>query len=184
MHSPLHSEVIMVPVEIEPGLNALQCPASKGFWIPLQSYLIWRERYRDRQVPLPSGEVSASEDDSTRAALFCPESGCLLQRFQVGHGLPFRIDRSPVTGGIWLDQGEWEALKGRDLHVELHQVFTAGYQKKVRSAQLQQTVLQAFREKIGEDDFERVGEFKSWLSQHPRSRDIICYLLDSEKSEA
>jgi len=184
MHSPLHSEVIMGPVEIEPGLNALQCPVSKGFWIPLQSYLAWRERHRDRAIPLPSEATPVGEDDSARAALFCPESGCLLQRFKVGQGLPFRIDRSPVTGGIWLDQGEWEALKSRDLHAELHQVFTAGYQKKVRSAQLQQTVLQTFQGKIGDEDFVKVSEFKSWLTQHPRSRDIICYLLDSEKPEA
>jgi len=34
-----------------------------------------------------------------------------------------------------------------------------------------------FRDKIGCKDFERVAEFKRWLSSHPKRRSIRAYLL-------
>src|SRR5262249_27471107 len=107
MNSPLHPETAMQLKEIEPGLSAYECPISGGLWIPLQSYLRWREQ--GPGVPdLPTGgTIPVVQDDSNRPALICPESGRLLLRYRVGHGLNFHIDRSPATGGVWLDKGEW-----------------------------------------------------------------------------
>ena len=103
--------------EIEPGLEVYECPRSGGLWIPLQSYLAWKEQH-------PAGTAGPTEttgvpvpNDSRQRALICPESGRLLLRYRVGHGLQFHIDRSPATGGVWLDKGEWEALKSKGLHV-------------------------------------------------------------------
>jgi Zn-finger nucleic acid-binding protein len=97
----------------------------------------------------------------------------------VGHGLQFHIDRSPATGGVWLDKGEWEALKSKGLHVALNLIFTAAYQRQIRSEEYVQTLTETFRERIGAVDFSKVTEFGAWLAQHPRRRDICCYLLDS-----
>ncbi len=36
-----------------------------------------------------------------------------------------------------------------------------------------------FRERIGAADFARVIQFGAWLAQHPKRRDICCYLLDN-----
>ena len=178
MHSPVYPDITMQLREVEPGLEVYECPKSGGLWIPLQSYLAWK----DRQPPgaaAPTGNCpTALQDDSRQRTLICPESGRLLLRYRVGHGLPFHLDRSPATGGVWLDKGEWEALKSRGLHVSLHLIFTAAYQRQVRSSEYVQRMTATFRERIGVADFAKVTEFGAWLARHPRRRDICCYLLD------
>jgi len=165
--------------QIEPGLEVYECPKSGGLWLPLQSYLTWKDQHP--AGPVESAEVAALpvQGDSTQRALICPESGRLLLRYRVGHGLQFHIDRSPATGGVWLDKGEWEALKSKGLHVSLHLIFTAAYQRQVRTSEYAQNLTETFRDRIGEADFTRVTEFGAWLAQHPRRRDICCYLINS-----
>ena len=164
--------------EIEPGLQVYECPKSGGFWIPLPSYLAWKEL--QPAMAEASAELSAPpvQDDSRQRALICPESGRLLLRYRVGHGLTFHIERSPATGGTWLDKGEWEALKSKGLHVALHLIFTSAYQHQVRSAEYTDTLVERFRQRIGSADFPKVEEFARWLARHPNRRAICCYLLD------
>ena len=179
MHSPVHPDTVMELREIEPGLSAYECPKSGGFWIPLQSYLAWKERQPPAAGATPVGSAPAVQDDSRQRALICPESGRLLLRYRVGHGLRFHVDRSPTTGGVWLDKGEWEALKSKGLHVALHLIFTAAYQRQIRSEEYVEKMTETFRQRIGVADFAKVAEFGAWLAQHPRRRDICCYLLDN-----
>jgi Zn-finger nucleic acid-binding protein len=182
MQSPVYPETALQFAEIEPGLSTFTCPKSGGVWIPLQSYVSWKERHAKEEGPLPIRYVPVLVEDSKRA-LICPESGRLLIRYRVGHGLPFHVDLSPVTGGVWLDKGEWEALKSRGLHVELNLIFTASYQRQIRTAEYEQALEVAFRERIGEEDFQKVAAFKDWLANHPKRRDICCYLLDGGGQE-
>jgi Zn-finger nucleic acid-binding protein len=100
-----------------------------------------------------------------------------LLRYRVGQGLPFHLDRSPATGGVWLDKGEWEALKSRGLHTTLHLIFTAGYQSEIRTSEYARRLAASFRERIGEADFSKAAEFGAWLASHPKRRDIWCFLL-------
>src|SRR6266436_6124317 len=178
MHSPIYPDTTMQMREIEPGLEVYECPRSGGFWIPLQAYLAWKQR-QPAAVDAPAGDgASAVQDDSRQRALICPESGRLLLRYRVGHGLQFHIDRSPATGGVWLDKGEWEALKSKGLQGALNLIFTAAYQRQIRTEEYDQTLTRTFRERIGEADFSKVAEFGAWLAVHPKRRDICCYLLD------
>ena len=165
--------------EIEPGLEVYECPTSGGFWIPLQAYLAWKERHPvGPEVPCDSTKPEP-QTEPQRQALICPESGRLLIRYRVGHGLQFHIDRSPVTGGVWLDKGEWEALKSKGLHVSLNLIFTSFYQRQVRSDGYAQQLTETFRNRIGDADFQKVAEFGAWLAHHPKHRDICCYLMDN-----
>ena len=165
--------------EIEAGLEAYECPRSGGLWIPLQSYLAWKERQPQATVAPVESCAPVLQDDSRQRALVCPESGRLLLRYRVGHGLQFHLDRSPATGGVWLDKGEWEALKSKGLHVALHLIFSAAYQRQLRTSEYVQRLTETFRDRIGAADFSRVAEFAAWLVGHPKRRDICCYLLDS-----
>ena len=187
MNSPASPHTPMQSREIEPGLTVYECPVSGGLWIPLQAYLTWKEHQPDTPAPSSSHDPtpSPSEDQKPRA-LICPESGKLLLRYRVGHGLPFYIDRSPATGGVWLEKGEWEALKSKGLHTSLHLICTAGYQRQIRTNEYSQTLTETFRDRIGPEDFARVTEFAAWLSQHPKGRDICCYLMDTfeQKNES
>jgi Zn-finger nucleic acid-binding protein len=186
MNSPFYPATPMQPREVEPGLAAYECPISGGLWIPLQAYLAWREQQSDSAPAVSAVSAPILPEEPNHRALICPESGRLLLRYRVGHGLPFHIDRSPATGGVWLDKGEWEALKSKGLHVSLHLIFTAAYQRQIRSTEYVQTLTETFRARIGPDDFSKVTEFATWLAHHPKARDICCYLMDSleQKSEA
>ena len=178
MHSPVHPETTMQVREIVPGLVVYECPKSGGLWIPLQSFLAWKAQHPQEPGTLPKDYTPALQDDSRQPALICPESGRVLIRYRVGHGLQFHIDRSPATGGVWLDKGEWEALRSKGLHVELNLIFTAAYQRQIRSVEHIQKLTETFRDRIGTEDFSKVAEFGAWLARHPRRRDICCYLLD------
>jgi len=177
MKSPTHPDTDLVPKEIEPGLSAYQCPKSEGIWIPLDSYLAWKEKHPNPETPATVPGAPEPADDSGRRALICPESGRLLIRYRVGHGLRFHVDQSPITGGIWLDKGEWEALKSKGLDSQLNLIFTASYQRHVRTEEYERNLEQTFSDRIGADDFQKVVAFKEWLATHPKRRDICCYLI-------
>ena len=183
MHSPVYPDITMQLKEIEPGLSAYTCPKSGGVWIPLQRYLAWKEHNKNEESQLPIGYQPVTADDSNRRALICPESGHLLIRYRVGHGLSFHVDLSPVSGGVWLDKGEWEALKGKGLHIELNLIFTASYQRQIRTAEHKDALEQTFGDRIGGEDFRKVAAFKGWLAEHPKRRDICCYLLHNLEDE-
>jgi Zn-finger nucleic acid-binding protein len=178
MQSPLHPDTAMQPRELEPGLTVYQCPKSGGLWIPLAAFLAWKEQHPASTKPARDASTPVVQEVERTRALLCPESGRLLARYRVGHGLPFQIEHSPVTGGVWLDQGKWEALKSKGLHVSLNLIFTDSYQRQVRSAEYAQELIDAFRQRIGAADFSKVTEFAAWLADHPKRRDICCYLLD------
>jgi Zn-finger nucleic acid-binding protein len=177
LHSPVHPDTTMQLTEIEPGLFAYACQKSNGVWIPRPSYLDWKAHHKNDKSELPAGYVPEIADDSRRPALICPESGRLLIRYRVGHGLKFHVDFSAETGGMWLDRGEWEALKSKGLHVELNLVFTASYQRQIRNEEHEKALEETFRERIGQEDFEKVAAFKQWLAAHSHQRSIRCYLL-------
>jgi Zn-finger nucleic acid-binding protein len=184
LRSPVCQETTMRLSEIEPGLVAYTCPKSGGVWIPLQSYLDWRGRQPQGEAPLPETYVPALSDDSKQRALICPESGRLLIRYRVGHGLKFHVDLSTETGGIWLDKGEWEALKSKGLHVELNLIFTAPYQRQIRAEEHEEAMGQMFRSRIGQEDFAKAAEFKRWLAEHPKRSHICSYLLYNFRDES
>jgi len=102
LQSPVFPDTAMHLSELEPGLFAYLCPKSGGVWIPFQSYLDWKEHHRHDTAALPAPCVPVPTDDSTHRALLCPESGRVLIRYRVGHGLKLHVDVSPDTGGIWL----------------------------------------------------------------------------------
>lgn len=180
MKSPLFPDTALLKQEIEPGLTSYVCPRSQGIWLPLPSYLAWRER-RDSTAPVvASEEVPELSEAADRKPLFCPESGALLARYRVGHGLQFQIDRSPMTGGIWLDHGEWQALKSKGLHHELHRIFTAPYQRAIRNASYQDRLRESFQQRIGADSFAKVQAFRDWMAAHPHAADIRAFMLERE----
>jgi Zn-finger nucleic acid-binding protein len=180
LRSPVAPNEELITLEVEPGLEAFGCPVTRGIWIPLQSYLNWKQSYAGEIRPLPPGYKPEALEDTDRSALLCPESGCLLIRYRVGHGLKFHIEHSPQTGGVWLDAGEWEALKSKGLHDELHLIFSASYQHKIQTEAFDEQLHDRFKARIGEKDFRRAVDFSQWLRQHPRKRDIMAFLRDEQ----
>lgn len=178
----------MEPIDLEPGLHAFRCPVSNGVWIPADSYWRWQEsleKLPHPKSPPPQVEHRDENDDSeeaktrARRALLCPESGALLVRYRAGSGLNIHIEHSPITGSIWLDEGEWDILKQAGLHRELHVIFSSAYQHKISRQETKSRLEELFVERLGEADAHRVRKFAEFLAMHPRKREIVAYLMNS-----
>ena len=170
--SPLNK---LEKTELEPHLIAFQCAKSGGYYLPAASYWRWLAKNPARLPQLPdSGEESPEEEEIANPRL-CPESGAPMLRFKVGHGFSFTIDRSP-TGGVWFDKGEWEALRARNFHDEIHLIFTLPWQNKVRRLASKERLNQALITRIGEPSFEKATEFKTWLHSQEERSAILAFL--------
>lgn len=100
-----------------------------------------------------------------------------MQRFKVGHGFAFAIDRS-IAGGVWLDSGEWEALKARNFHDEIHLVFTAPWQKHVRDENAEDAYHNMLKSALGDELFVRLAALKAELADHPQRNTAFAFLTE------
>lgn len=168
----------MILVELEKGLQGHQCSQCDGHWISGDQYWKW---LNGCSAPLPKNPVEFTEErpasDSTNAKL-CIECGRLMIRNKVGHGIAFFLDRCSACGGTWFDINEWEILKSRNLHDEIHSVFTAAWQSDNRKQQQQTSHENALLAVLGKTDFDKLKEFKSWVGNHQKKSWIVAYLLN------
>jgi hypothetical protein len=176
LKSPITGKA-MSPVALDEGLEAFHCMDSGGHYIPAASYMKWLEKQPARLPHLPEIESPFEAADDSSAARICPESGTLMTRFKIGHGFTFMVERS-ITGGIWLDAGEWQALRRRNFHDEIHLVFTAPWQKRVRDQQAQATYEDRLRSALGADLFARLHSIRAELADHPHRNLALAYLND------
>jgi hypothetical protein len=175
MRSPLGNRKVMERVTLDEGLGAFRCADTGGLYITLEQY--WRWQKGTGAGPMeedPHHEsIPVSEHDDT--IKICPESGMLMTRYRVGRGLPFRVDRS-VTGGVWLDVGEWEALRAGGLHRNLHLVFTAPWQKAIRQAEQAAGHDNRLRDHLGDEFFSRAKAMRDEIWSHPSGAEVLAYL--------
>lgn len=193
MKSPLHPEVDLIEHELEPGLKSWQCPISKGHWIQAPAYWQWHSQQtpirshtddnRKEFSPINHNTTDDGPHNENRAALLCPESHCLLVRYRVGEGLSFFVDRSPSTGGIWLDPGEWEALKKRGLHATLHMIFSSSYQRRVSVREAENSINARLFNELSRMDADTLQSFAQWLSTQPNKRRIVAWLHEHLRDE-
>jgi hypothetical protein len=169
MRSPVASHKQMTRVALEDDLIAFKCPESEGVFLPAESYFRWLSRQSGRLPHLPQGDI-------------CPESGRIMQRYKVGHGFSFYLDRSP-SGSIWLDKGEWQALKDRQFHDELHLIFTAPWQDKVRAEQRKEVERELLVAKFGSELLGKIDELRDELSEHEHRAFALAYLQRQTKPQ-
>jgi len=177
MHSPMDPKTTMEPVELEEGLMVKKCPQSGGCWISAEAY--WRWQNRGTMSPGGSPGSLVLSDDSKRRALLCPESGTVMLRYRVASDMAFFVERSSATGGIWLDAGEWEALRRAGIHRFLHLMFTAAYQNFRRRQAVEQAAVANMQRALGAD-FAKADEFRKWLAAHPARAQVLAWLLNQK----
>ena len=180
MKSPATSEVELVMSELVIGLTSWRCPVSGGHWVPAPSYWRWHAQLPPKlkepnQKPIEKIHPPDIESQIERPALICPESNCLLVRYKVG-GIGIYIDRSPISGGIWLDPGEWSLLKENNIHASLHEIFTSSYQKRILKEEAHDALMHKFYTDLGEEVAEDLVHLAEWLKLHPKRRRIIAWL--------
>ena len=175
MKSPIGERLALQATQLEDGLMAYRCPQSGGFYITLENYWKWKQSNGETG----SGEAVAEKDfpvsEFDDAVKICPETGTLMTRYRVGHGMPFRVDRS-ITGGVWLDAGEWDALHAGGIHHNLHLVFTAPWQKAVISAEQTALYNERLRSRLGDDFYNELSALREKIWSHPSSAEVFAYL--------
>jgi len=170
----------MVVVQLEEGLKAYRCPETGGHYIPAVAYMRWLSGLpaRTPQLPAAADPALTLEPPSESPAYCCPETATLMIRYKVGHGFKFSIDRS-ITGGIWLDQGEWESLRSRNFHDEIHLMFTTPWQREALREEVSASRRTRLEERIGSELLGHLDSLKSTLENHPHRDEIIAYLIHS-----
>ena len=176
MNSPVAKDLALEREVLEPGLVVHRCPQSGGVFIPADSYWCWLRKHPKRLPHLPIDAAEPVEISGTDSmAKLCPISGTVMVRCRVGHGFDFHLDRSE-TGGIWLDGGEWEQLRVRNFHDELHLMFAAPWQRKVRGDEQKTGIETRLRERLGDEVYERLTEIRSFLAGHPARSEAMAFL--------
>jgi Zn-finger nucleic acid-binding protein len=163
----------MNPVDLAPELSGLACSECSGVWIPRHKYDAWRAR---QPADLPETPTAAQVAVSgTHKAKICPQCGHLLLPYRVGHGLPISIDYCGACGGVWCDRAEWDAMKARNLHDNLHDMVSAHWQTAVRQSDVQEAVEQTYRRLLGAE-YGKASELRAWLRDQPQKSLILAYL--------
>jgi len=179
MRSPLGSRKALQAVTLETDLIAYRCPETGGHYIPSISYMRWLAKQPAILPHLPLQDLPVTEEPQSERAYLCPETDTIMTKYSVGHGFNFKIDRS-LTGGIWLDSGEWEALRKRNFHDELHFIFTEPWQRKVLLESNAESARTRLKSRIGPELFDLVTSLREELSNHPNREEIFSYLIQRE----
>ncbi len=185
MQCPACKTGVLASTELSAGnvsaqnLFARECTHCHGHWIDGEIYLAWVERQGTNlpaRQPDDVAEIPTS-NEPTKARL-CPNCGRFLIRAKVGHGTRFTLDRCGGCGGIWLDANEWQILAARNLHDDLHFVFSSTWQADVlrhdRLAQYEKLMIS----KLGPADWQEIQRIKSWLTTHPKRSELYAVLLE------
>ena len=166
--SPLHL------TDLASHLKASSCFSCKGKWIAASDYWTWLDRQGEALPEKTPDDIPLQVADTQKAKL-CPRCQRIMLRYRVGHGLDFRLDQCGHCKGIWFDANEWEALAQRNLHDEVHLIFSAPWQSKIRKAEARQ-MLDTIYENSFQADYDKVKQIKAWLDTHPEKKRIIDYL--------
>jgi len=154
-------------------------------YIQSHAYWKWLEHHKEKNSHNISSQNKTIPEinlnDDYKSAAICPESGCILIRYQVGHGLPFHIDRSPATGSVWLDKGEWEVLKNHNVHNQLHLIFSSSYQLAIASEQAKENLRNQFELSVGEETMEALKLMAAQMAGHPQRQRMLAWLRENSQ---
>lgn len=165
--------------ELEKSLNVLVCE-EHGIWLPAISYWKWIALQNITYPPkIEEGEFDEVSGQDTQGDKSCSDCGRFLTRYSIGHGVQFHVDQCSACAGIWLDSGEWEILKQKNLHNAIHFMFSEGWQSRVSKQIQQKNYDDMMAEKFGTELFEEIKQLRGRLSDL-KLRDLaVAYLSNS-----
>jgi Zn-finger nucleic acid-binding protein len=163
---------------LEGGLPSFMCGDCEGWWLEPTAYWKWLEQ-RTETTPEIQPEVPVQlKSDVAEKARICPICQRILNKYNVGHGVGFTLDRCEACAGIWFDKDEWTILKSRRLHDDVHLIFTAPWQAEARKEELRLSLEGIYKKRFGEQDFEEVKRIREWLDQSALRSELLAYLND------
>ena len=180
MKCPLCEHKVLQSVNLEQGPVALECESCGGRWIRSFHYWKWREHHGKSLPEKPSTEGLETTVSDTAQAKICPECGHILSRYPVGHETAFSLDRCGHCGGMWFDRNEWDVLENRNLHDDVHMIFSTVWQAQVRREDHRKAVEQLRVKMFGDADYAKLQSIREWIRNHPLSHEIRAFLLDDD----
>ena len=173
MHCPRCHTIALADQELETSLPSLHCPQCQGHWIRGIQYWKWLEGHGTNLPERPASEAASGEEaappvSDAGGALICPDCGHILGRYHVGHDIAFTLDHCAHCSGVWFDGGEWETLKSRNLHDDVHAIFSDVWQARVRRGEQAREHERNLEALLGEEDLSELRRMKSWLMAHPK----------------
>ncbi len=176
MKCPVCKDQVMSSKPLEANLSAHACGQCSGKWIASFQYWKWKDISGKSLLSSCAGsEDSLPVEDRTQAKL-CPECGHFLRRFPVGEGLGFGLDHCGNCGGTWFDANEWESLKSRGLHDDVHKIFSEVWQNRIRSEEHAAAIETFYKEKFGEEGYRKAKDLKAWIDTHPNNVELRAFL--------
>lgn len=164
-------------IELEENLKAASCEKCGGHWISRRNYSAWLKQHRETPLERPYSEIELDVDD-VREVKICPECNRILMKYRVGQGLDFFVDHCPGCGGVWLDRNEWQALQNKNLHGEIHKIFSTTWQNQVRGDQMAAKLDRAYAKRFGEESYKKAKEFRQWIQGHPLKGALLAFISD------
>ena len=168
-----------MPVDLDDDLKAAACDACGGHWVSHQNYSNWLKKQGETLPEKPFSEFEFDVED-VKEAKICTDCNKILLKYKVGHGLDFYLDHCPGCGGMWLDKNEWNALQSRNLHDEIHQIFSTSWQSQIRGDELKEKLDQAYSNRFGAESYAKVKEIRDWLQNSPQKKAILAFLADED----
>ena len=167
----------MAAVDLAPDLAGQACSECSGVWLDRAKYDAWRAMH---PTDIPETNTPAQLTVSnTHKAKCCPQCGHLLLPYRVGHGLSFSIDYCGACGGVWCDCGEWDSIKAKNLHDNLHDIVSQHWQNAVRESEVQESIEQTYARHLGAN-YAKAQEVRTWLQGQPQKALILAYLAGTK----
>ena len=166
---------------LEKKLPAYRCPRCEGIWIASNEYLAWlRSQPASMVDDIMIDDVLPLPVVDNRQAILCPECGHFLRRFKIWPDITFHVERCGGCNGIWFDRNEWDVLKHHNLHSSVTGFFTDAWQQKLRHEEMRRRFEKMYRQKFGVEDYHKIKELRSWVSNHPQGGGLLAYLTDPD----
>ena len=156
----------------------LVCGECGGQWVRASQYWKWLDAHGQNLPETPPESAADLPVVDTTQAKLCPECGHLLTRRKVGHGIDFHVDRCATCGGFWFDRNEWEVLVSRDLHDDVHFIFSAAWQHQLAEEEQRATYEKRIEAILGADDFAKVRAFRQWAHEHEQRGTVMAFLAN------
>jgi len=179
MNCPVCKSLVLDSVELESGLPGWKCPQCSGHWLRGKEYWKWLEEHGPNLPERPDPESPLTLADSGQY-LDCPECRFRMAKYLVGRGLNFSLDHCEGCLGLWLDRNEWETLKRRNLHDDLHSMLTAFWQKTARQEERRRSMEQIYIGRFGAEDYTELKRIREWLDARPNKQELLAYLTDKD----
>lgn len=161
----------------EPKLSAKKCNECTGIWIGALNYEGWLKEHGDTLPEKAPDATLTIQSGEKPGAKFCPECKYILMKYKVGHDIEFTLNRCGQCAGVWFDKNEWDILKARNLHDEVHLIFSQPWQAAIRAEEHEAAMEKIWRDQIGPSDLSEIRRIKNWLAKHPKSAELYAFLL-------